>query len=58
MTMKELGLILSKKVHHVAKAMRALGRNPRLITMVDPDLAEEVAMELGLMPVRAKPREW
>lgn len=58
-TVKELGLVLAKKSYHVMRAMRKLGEwNARTTSLVDPDTAELVAMELGLKPERAQPREW
>lgn len=58
-TVRELGMALAKKAHLVMRALRKLGENRVYpTTIVDPDTAELVAIELGLTATRAPHRQW
>lgn len=54
-----LAPMLSKTTHDVCRALRRLGEwRVTANSMVDPDTAELVALELGLRAVRTQAKEW
>lgn len=55
----DLGPLLSKKEKDVTRTLRRLGETAVTSkSMIEPDTAELVALELGLRTVRLKAREW
>lgn len=58
-SVSELGHILSKKSGDVMRALKRLGEaRVTLESMIDPDTAELVAIELGLRTQRLVAKDW